>query len=432
MKYKLFSPVIYINVWKQNCSLATKGHLPACPLESCCDCRMGNLPGDRCWGTTWAQPYPSSSPSFHLEGMVSSRGCGRARDQHPALVSGIRRWRQIYEIIEKAPGKVCSKSRLAVFITQPWFWGLWAWVGFTCSDGRFPSWLPLQGLIGICAGPASDKYLIPFLGVTFALEGRRLRQMWSRLTKSQRQGARWRQSWFSPEPTIIKWQKELISLPKQEETCAICQHRGCAGRQLQWAQKGTRQFPDRMPMSRHHQEEAGMPIIPFLQLLGAHKGHKLQGTRATWSWARSHGTFWHLPTPGWCCRCCPWVTPLSPGFQGQLCPSSCCSGFSHLGNTWMPALKGPSPSEELLGHLQWVYFLLCSCFSENLRKLCTQSTLWLKSDPNIANQVLSGNSSIKVVWAFLFQGIFVDVCLKMRLHGGLMHSFPPWLGIRQG
>lgn len=30
MKYRLFSSLIYINVWKQNCSLATKGHLPAC------------------------------------------------------------------------------------------------------------------------------------------------------------------------------------------------------------------------------------------------------------------------------------------------------------------------------------------------------------------------------------------------------------------
>lgn len=100
------------------------------------------------------------------------------------------------------------------------------WQFSSCSSGFgvFEHWWALlaqveafhpdcfsRGLIGICADlcwfAASDKYLTPFLGAAFALEGRRLRGMWSRFTKSQRQGARWRRSWFSPEPTTIKWMK---------------------------------------------------------------------------------------------------------------------------------------------------------------------------------------------------------------------------------
>lgn len=38
------------------------------------------------------------------------------------------------------------------------------------------------------------------------------------------------------------------------------------------------------------------------------------------------------------------------------------------------------------------------------------------------------NSRIKVAWAFLFQRIFVYVCLKTTPHHVLMHCLDPWLG----
>lgn len=107
--------------------------------------------------------------------------------------------------------------------------------------------------------------------------------------------------------------KEFTS-PKQKGASAICQHRGCGDRQLQRAQKGTRQFPGRIPISRHHEEQAGVSIIPFLQLLGAHKGHKLQGSQ-------SHLLLGAVPQdilapahPRLMLQCCPCVTPVSPGF----------------------------------------------------------------------------------------------------------------------
>lgn len=139
--------------------------------------------------------------------------------------------------------------------------------------------------------------------------------MRSRFTKSQRRGIRWKQSWYSPERTT-KWVKVCTSLPKGRVSPG-----GCGGWQLRWAQKGTRQFPDSRPISRHHRELAGMyppiPIIPFLWLLGAHKGPKPQGSQR-------HLLLGEIP-------------PSHPGGMLQ-----CCLHAS--GDTAVPWLSGDSPS----------------------------------------------------------------------------------------
>lgn len=104
-------------------------------------------------------------------------------------------------------------------------------------------------------------------------------------------------------------------------------------------------------------KQAGMLIISFLQLLGAHKGHKLQGSRSHLLLGEVQQDILAPPHPRLMLQCCPYVPSLSPGFPvtastGTAVASSCSSGYSQHGNICMPALEGPSPAEELLGHLQ--------------------------------------------------------------------------------
>lgn len=71
-----------------------------------------------------------------------------ARDQTPAFISGIRSWRQICEITERAPGKAWYRGRVAACIVWLCFQGPWVLIDCTCSDGCFPSWVPVWGLTG--------------------------------------------------------------------------------------------------------------------------------------------------------------------------------------------------------------------------------------------------------------------------------------------